>query len=346
MIRNLEIHNFRGFKNFIIPDAKRINVFLGKNNCGKSSILDALYMHLKPTLPQNFLAINEVRGFHPKSTDDLKMNFYNGDTTANIQISSEIDGGTRTLSIVHAEKSVSEMLITDNNEQNILLKDYTIGFHVETENGNKEYTSLSIDHNNPKIIKIVNSENFLELQPVHYVTPSGPYRDMEKFFAAAVKNKQESFISKVLHKVDDRINDVVIAGDQILVDVGLEQRIPIQLMGDGMRKMLALIVNINDIPNGYLLIDEIDNGLHYTAMEPMWKAIIEISKAKNVQIFATTHNIDSLKALNTSLSEYDDDIQDELSVYSIRNYSETDRKVVRSNYGQFSHLIDEELEIR
>lgn len=346
MIRSFDIHNFRGFKTLNVPDAKRINVFLGKNNCGKSSILDALFMLLKPTLPRNFLAINEVRGFHLKSVDDLKMNFYNCDTTESIEISSEIDGGTRTLSIAHAERSVSNILITDNNEQNIVLKDYIISFHVETENGKTEDTSLSINHDEPKIIKIAHSENFPGLQSVHYVTPSGPYQDMEKFFAAAVKNKQEAFISRVLHKVDNRINDVVIAGDKILVDVGLEQRIPIQLMGDGMRKMLALIVNINDVPGGYLLIDEIDNGLHYTTMEPMWKAIIEISKTKNVQIFATTHNIDSLKALNSCLSKYNEDTQNELSVYSIRNYSETERKVVRSNYSQFSHLIDEELEIR
>lgn len=346
MIENLQIYNFRGLRNFNMVDARRINVFLGKNNCGKSSILDALYLLLQPTMPQNFLAINDVRGYHLKGIEDLKVNFYNEQTSEIINITAKIGDGVRCLSIVHRESNVSEVLITDKNQQNIQLKNYTIDFHVEMENGRVGDTNLSINHDAPQKIVITHEEHFPGLRTVHYITPSGPYRDMDIFFAAAVKNKQERYISSLLHKVDDRVNDVVIAGDQILVDIGGDERIPIQLMGDGMRKLLALIININDIPNGYLLIDEIDNGLHYTAMEPMWKAIIETAMEKNVQVFATTHNIDSLRALNACLSKYDEVIQNELSVYSIRNYAGAAQKVVRSNYSQFSHLIEEELEIR
>lgn len=345
MIENLTIQNFRGLKDFSISDIHRINVFLGKNNCGKSSILDALYMLLQPTKPQNFLAINDVRNFHLKSSEDLNMNFFNGKTSDKIRITAEKDGGERALVISQRKSEVSSVLITANGKM-LQQIDYTIDFNIETENGDSEVTHLTFNSNDPQKINITQKDNFPGLQSVHYITPSGPYKDMEKFFASAVKNKQEKYISNILHKIDDRIVDVVIVGEQILVDIGLEQRIPLQLMGDGMRKLLSLIININDIPNGYLLIDEIDNGLHYTAMEPMWKAIIETAKSKNVQVFATTHNIDSLKALNSYLYQYDADTQNELSIYSIRNYSDTDRKVVRSNYSQFNHLIEEELEIR
>ncbi len=74
-------------------------------------------------------------------------------------------------------------------------------------------------------------------------------------------------------------------------------RIPIGSMGDGMWRMLGLALAIVNAKDGVLLVDEIDTGLHFTAMSDMWKMLWETAKRLNVQIFATTHSNDCWTSL-------------------------------------------------
>ena len=64
-----------------------------------------------------------------------------------------------------------------------------------------------------------------------------------------------------------------------------------------MRHMLALALHLVPAQNGYLLIDEVDTGLHFSVMTKMWRMLIESAKRLNVQIFATTHSMDCIHAL-------------------------------------------------
>jgi len=50
---------------------------------------------------------------------------------------------------------------------------------------------------------------------------------------------------------------------------------------------------MRDAKDGVVLIDEIENGLHYSGQEHFWKAIFEWSARLNVQVFATTHSYES-----------------------------------------------------
>lgn len=75
------------------------------------------------------------------------------------------------------------------------------------------------------------------------------------------------------------------------------QRIPIGSMGDGIWRILGLALAIVNAKDGVLLIDEIDTGLHFTAMSDMWKMLWETAKRLNVQIFATTHSNDCWTSL-------------------------------------------------
>lgn len=78
---------------------------------------------------------------------------------------------------------------------------------------------------------------------------------------------------------------------------GIEQRIPIGSMGDGIWRMLGLAVALVTAENGILLVDEIDTGLHYSVMADMWKLVKRTSERLNVQVFATTHSRDCYESL-------------------------------------------------
>jgi AAA15 family ATPase/GTPase len=71
---------------------------------------------------------------------------------------------------------------------------------------------------------------------------------------------------------------------------------PLSEMGDGINRILHIILSLVNAENGFLLIDEIENGLHYSALEQLWKVIFVLSEKLNVQVFATTHSVDCIQS--------------------------------------------------
>lgn len=101
-------------------------------------------------------------------------------------------------------------------------------------------------------------------------------------------------------------------------------------------------------PRHYMssLVDEIDNGLHYKSMPILWKSVLRGADKYNVQVFATTHNIYSLKAVNRILQEESfQSMQTRSRVFTLRKTSYR-LTAIKSTYLQFRLLINEEIEIR
>jgi AAA15 family ATPase/GTPase len=80
------------------------------------------------------------------------------------------------------------------------------------------------------------------------------------------------------------------------------QILPLQSMGDGMNRILTVILAMINADNGFLLIDAFENGLHYTVQEQLWTVILELSRRLNVQVFATTHSDDCIKGFESVLN--------------------------------------------
>ena len=89
-------------------------------------------------------------------------------------------------------------------------------------------------------------------------------------------------------------------GPRVLVGQrDLNTRLPLGSYGDGMRRLLAVSLALLSVKGGYLLIDKIDTGFHWTAMADVWRFVVEAADRSNVQVFATTHSYDCIKGLGT-----------------------------------------------
>jgi len=97
---------------------------------------------------------------------------------------------------------------------------------------------------------------------------------------------------------------------------GTEESLPIGTLGDGVRRMLALSVHLAASPGGVLLVDEIDTGLHHSVMTKMWRLVIETARRLGVQVFATTHSEDCVRAL-AEAAEQDAAAADDVSLHRI-----------------------------
>jgi hypothetical protein len=83
---------------------------------------------------------------------------------------------------------------------------------------------------------------------------------------------------------------------------GLSTPLPLQSLGEGVGRLTEMLLAIASLPNGVLFVDEVENGLYYRNLETAWRAIDDVSRKANVQIFATTHSAECVQAAVRALS--------------------------------------------
>ena len=88
--------------------------------------------------------------------------------------------------------------------------------------------------------------------------------------------------------------------------------VPLKSMGDGINRILTIILALVNADNGYLLIDEFENGLHHSVQEKLWEIIFYLSKKLNVQVFATTHSEDCIRGFEEALNGNKDKLDGKL----------------------------------
>jgi AAA15 family ATPase/GTPase len=82
-------------------------------------------------------------------------------------------------------------------------------------------------------------------------------------------------------------------------------RYPLGSMGDGINRILTILLAMANVENGILIIDEFENGLHYTIQKQLWKMIFELAERLHIQVFATTHSNDCINSFAAVLNEAD-----------------------------------------
>ena len=145
--------------------------------------------------------------------------------------------------------------------------------------------------------------------------------------------------------MEPRISDIVVADKTIMVDIGSEHLIPINVMGDGMTKVLMNVIAIYECSGGVALIDEVDNGLHHSMMELLWKSMIVAALENDVQLFVSTHNIDSLKGLDKVMQSgmYEKNV---LSAYKLIKAGDDTLNALRYDADTLNYMIEQEIEVR
>ncbi len=121
------------------------------------------------------------------------------------------------------------------------------------------------------------------------------------------------------------------------------KRTPLLSMGDGMSRVLQLILSASQAKDGFLLVDEIENGLHYSVQEKVWGMLFELAEKNNIQIFATTHSEDCVKTF-AKVSTERQNVKGCLIRLGRSPDGETEAAVL--NEDQVQNLIQAEIEVR
>jgi ABC-type taurine transport system ATPase subunit len=161
--------------------------------------------------------------------------------------------------------------------------------------------------------------------------------------------EREEQVLETLRMIEPTVQRVAVLGAQgrrsnvYLQLRGQRQRVPLGSMGEGIRRLFALALAIGTTPrDGSLLVDEIDTGLHHAVMAQMWELVVRAAKQFRFQVFVTTHSLDCLLALSSTLSRRSEFVDD---VVVQRLERERDAAVHFSG-DELKLAVDKELEIR
>lgn len=296
-----------------IDNLKRVNLLVGKNNCGKTSVLEALFLLTNPVNIQLLAKINAFRELVPSKTEESywRSFFYNLDIlnmpslkakttqeSRELQISPEVSDALVIEVSGHGKLSSPTSLLSgptgsDSKASTILGLIYSIAIQNPERTTSFE-SSLRIDGVTGEFLASVN--RYTERLRGTFQSPClRRDGDIARFNALQI-NKAESNLVKVLRRIEPSLIDIVIGNDGFLCDIGLQQRLPMSLMGDGIRHVMSKILAISEASGGIAYIDEIENGLSKATQRILWEALIEAAIVFDVQLFATTHSLECADA--------------------------------------------------
>lgn len=344
MFTKIEIERFRGIRHASIEGFKQINLFFGKNNCGKSSLLESLFLASGLSNPLLPIRVNVMRGYSKARLNDLKLDFYNLDTSRPIHIRMENEE-KRDLDISLFEQSQNNVSINadDNNIlSNVQEGKYGLKFDFKV-NGRHYESQIRFDSANSTEATSIVSDRYAESLRCTYLSPKYDFNASIQGLKNILQNKDEHFIVEGLKIIEPRITDFIFADNEMLVDIGLAKRIPVNMMGDGARKIVSLLTAVYDCKDGALLVDEISNGFHYSVMGSLWKVLINAAVRNNTQLFVTTHDNDSIKGLrNAALNEFDDIV----AAFKLLKTSDDELKAYHYSLESLDYSINQEIEVR
>lgn len=344
MFNKIEIERFRGIKHASIEGFKQINLFFGKNNCGKSSLLESLFFATGLSNPLLPVHVNFMRGYNKSRLNDLKLDFYNLDSSYPIHIRMENEE-KRDLKINLFEQKQNNVSL-NADDTNILsnVEEGKYGLKFDFKINDKHFESqLRFDSANSSDATRIVSKHYVESLRCTYLSPKYDFSASIQGLKNILQNKEEHFIVEGLKLIEPRVKDFIFTDKEMLVDVGLAKRIPVNMMGDGARKIVSLLTAVYDCKDGALLVDEISNGFHYSVMCSLWKVLINAAIRNNTQLFVTTHDVDSIKGLRDAALEHYRDI---VAAFKLLKTSDDELKAYHYSLESLDYSINQEIEVR
>jgi len=358
MITEVLIKNFKCFKNLIVPELGRITLISGRNNVGKTALLEALLLFLdkrNPIMVLNQYSRRGIKKYNLTIEAIWKPIFFDSAMDKEIFISLTINGNQEQVTARFNREFTPPSSMTVQTEERHISTDEeftTLAVDIEytTKSGEKIILCHFCDPNNgnrPALV-INTKPSEIPLQPTSFLSSKehSPSDEIAKQFSILAQQDRENEVVEFLRIIEPRLETlkIITEGPNPLVHgklKGLMHTLPINFMGEGMEKLLALIVAITHSPNRIILLDEIENGLHYSILPKIWEAIGKALRKYDCQLITTTHSYECLRAAHKGLSEMPDDFR---YIRLHRKDDEISAKV--SNYDMIGTALKTNLEVR
>ena len=84
---------------------------------------------------------------------------------------------------------------------------------------------------------------------------------------------------------------------------GTNAPVSLKSLGEGAVRFYSTALALANCKGGFLLIDEVENGIHHSVQADYWRMIFAAAKANDVQVLATTHSWDTVEGFAVAAVE-------------------------------------------
>jgi len=350
MLNSLEIKNFRNLKELKINSLGNVNLITGKNNTGKSTLLEAIAIYaakgnlnllyeLFTERDENYRQFDITKGKTETNIKTFSSLFYDRairfmpddviyiGSIVNINLENpriEEDGlvirfvkfneDTKKDNEISTLLNKGNIIIADYSESNTIDLNYRLGLEIRSNIG--VYTFISMESDYKYFGASVAQEPYQFVRTINIDKWVN-----ERLWSKIILTDKENYVIEALRIIDPDVERIAFI--DLNIDSPNERTavvklktsntvVPLKSMGDGINRILTIILALVNSDNGYLLIDEFENGLHHSVQEKLWEIIFYLSKKLNVQVFATTHSEDCIRGFEEALNGNKDKLDGKL----------------------------------
>lgn len=334
VLDSLEISGFRAFDQLEIDHLGRVNLIVGKNNVGKSCLLEALRLYAHRGAPQTLLRTLDAR-------DELGEVREGDSVESYIRALGHLFHGWR---IFREYGRTDEFIISPLKSKHSKLVISTAWYYPD-QNGGRNVLR-HIDPRQPLLIDVepedtlpgldikLGEENLLSVPlnrfftgipysllrgslqidevPCRFISSDGlSHRKIAALWDDIALQPEESDVLKGLDILSPDIERLNLLGhgerrNERIPMVRIKEApmpIPLRSLGEGMNRLFGILLALANAKHGLLLIDEVDSGLHYSVHKDLWRLIFQVAQRLDVQVFATTHSWDCIAGFQQSAQE-------------------------------------------
>ena len=332
---SLSISGFRGFQHLSIPRLGRVTLLTGRNGAGKTTVLDAMRIYAAAThdspsplvaLLAEKLAQQDEWGYgFDEDGDKVPVVDYSGlfhgrSVRPGQPVSIGLEGGENKVELEMYQEgnlgeeeekrlmlSLSQMEGTDDPPLLVSVQQGTKYFLPQVilhQSDRRRYFRLLNRRRHPSRVTGDDHQSTEKLT-CEFIGPSLPNNNslVEFIDQVALTEDGDLPINALKLILGHDVHRIAVVGSsetrsrpRVMVKLSeQEPRIPLKSLGDGVTRFFGIAGALVKSRNGLLLIDEVENGIHYSIHEKLWTMILEAAHQYNIQVVAATHSWDAVR---------------------------------------------------
>lgn len=346
LLSSLEVQGYRAFRSLRLERLGRVNLFVGRNNSGKSSLLEAVRIYAaRGSLRLLWRILRDRDEVGLISETDLEQlfvgfgSFFHGREESRGSRSPIVIGpiGSDPSSKLRLALTWQAAASGEDAAEEIPVPKLEITFGERSEHRRLDqigrFVRIGFPPRDPSL-------------PAEHVPPAG-VSQLGALWDSVALTPTEDMVIRALRFVSPDIERISIVGRPNQVAMaklkGHDRPVPLGSLGDGVHRVLGIALSLANARNGVATFDEVDNGLHYSVQRQLWSLIFDTAHALNVQVFAVTHSWDCIEAFQHAAA---DDPHEQALLVRLDRERDGEIRPTLVNERELSVLTREHIEVR
>jgi hypothetical protein len=287
MLRSLEIQNFKGIKQGKLEDLAQVNVLVGRNNSGKSTILDALIMLRCALAGRDY--------FNKDGFDQIIERRVNRGGLGPSELWFKLDSG---VPLLFAAQYANGKKLTEEWSGSLVAR---------ASSDSCEIGSFGRNSDSPREVSntgywryfapAIGEAEATYLACIHMLDPNGIHLPLaERLWPELIKDRRDVRVVQMLNEIYrtdiEYLSFMPFPAQTRLVAALPHTGVAVDWLGDGMRYAVNILALGVLLKGTALLVEELETHQHPESLRKLTQTLFELAKQQELQLFLTTHSLE------------------------------------------------------